>query len=358
MIHNYIIRLILVYGICLTLFSCNNILTVDTNPELEINLSKQSYKVGENVIFQINGNADQLSFYSGEISNDYDFREGRILDLGSYGAKMSFTSAVQGGSQEDQISIFVSSDFTGEYDVDNINKATWTEITSQFAYGTNTTFTPSNDVDITNAIKSDKPIYIGFKYRTRPQVANGFASTWMFQNLQLKSKAVINGSNPVIANQTQLSFQIIDPSKEVTPSRSLATSTRLTLLGNIYKDPQDPIYDPENPIYDPKNPIYDPTSPQYDSNANIPEFKPYIPDDPTNDPETVHWAISQGIIASQLDLGPDWAIPVKGLKTIMPKSFTHTYSMPGTYKVRFIATNSSIDESRTVHKELTITITE
>jgi hypothetical protein len=350
---------LLALGVALLIFGCEKKLGVDAAPNFDVILQKSEYQVGEEVFFNFTGTATTISFYSGEITNDYDHREGRILDLTDYGATFSFSSGVTGGAQEDQISILASSDFNGNYDnLSNVKQATWKDISALFPLGISPTFLNTTPQDISGELVEGKPLYIGIRYLTKPQKVNGLARTWMFQDMQIASTAFINESNPVIVNQTELAFQIVEQDKEEAPSRSAVSGTRITLLGNIYKDPNDLIYNPDNPIFDPENPIYDPGSPEYDPNAIRPEYVPYDENDPTNDPATEHWAISKAITVDKLDLGPDWAQPVKGIRSTMPDSFTHIYSTPGTYKVRFIATNSTIDESRTVIKELTITITE
>jgi hypothetical protein len=232
------------------------------------------------------------------------------------------------------------------------------DISDLFPLSTTATFLNTSPQDTSGLLVNGKPLYIGIRYLTQPQKVNGLARTWMFQDFQLASKAFINESYPVIANQETMAFQIVEQDKENIPSRSAISGTRITMLGNIYKDPNDPIYDPENPIFDPENPIYDPSSPQYDPNATRPEYVPYDENDVTNDPATEHWAISKPLMVDKLDLGPDWARPVKGIRSVMPDSFSHSYTTPGTYIVRFVASNSTIDEQKTVIKELTITITE
>ncbi|HYH55443.1 MAG TPA: DUF5017 domain-containing protein [Anseongella sp.] len=348
------------YLICAGLLlwsSCSKDLQVSEAPDFDVTVESPAYKVGENVLFRISGGADIISFYSGEVYNDYAYRDGRVVAVPDSGATLSFTSAVQGGSQENQLSVLVSSDFNGNYEsLETVKAATWTDITDRFTLGTSATFLASTPQDISDLMEAGKPLYIAFKYLTRPQAENGLARTWMIQALSLTSNALFNDANLPITDQVRAGFRIVDQDSVNTPARSLITSTQVRLLGNIYKDPDDPVYDPNNPIYDPNNPIYDPDSELYDPTAVRPEFVPYDPESPYNDPLRENWAVSSPINIGEVDLGPDWSIPVRGIRNEAVEEYSHIYTKPGTYKVYFVASNNTVDDVREVVKELTVTI--
>lgn len=339
--------------------SCTKELSVNDAPNFGVTLESSTYQAGEEVVFNITGNADVISFYSGEVSNDYTFKDGRIVALEDQGATMTFTSAVTGGAQEDQFSVWISTDFDGNYeDIESVRAASWTDVTSWFELGTSATFLASGPADISDLIEPGKPLYVGFKYITKPQAENGLARNWMIQTFTLTSNTLFNDVNVPITDQASAGFAIVDEDPDNTPARSQITATRVSLLGNVYKDPNDPIYDRENPIYDPENPIYDPESPAYDPNAVLPEFVPYDPESPYNDPLREHWAISRPLYTNEVDLGPDFSLPVKGIRNDAVAEYRHVYTKPGIYKVYFVASNNTIDVAKEVIKELTLTITE
>lgn len=335
----------------LSLIACEE--EVET-PDIQITTASTTYQVGQPVTFKIDGYADMITFYSGEPTNDYAYKDGRVVDISDGNVSLSFTSGVTGGTQADQLTFFASTDFDGNYD--NVGAATWVDITDRFTYGTSATFANSTVQDITDLVVPGKPIYFAFKYLTRPQAVNGLSRNWMIQTFALKSTVLFNGAAVTIADQANAGFRIIDPEPENAPVRSTITTTRVSLLGNIYKDPADPIYDPENPIYDPANPIYDPTSHLYDPNAVRPEFIPYDHASPYNDPELEHWAVTKPIYLNELDMGPDWSRPVKGISNAEVEEFQHTYLRPGTYTAHIVAINATIDGRQEVVKEFTITI--
>jgi hypothetical protein len=326
-------------------------------PDISITTESSTYQVGQPVTFKIDGYADMISFYSGEPTNDYVYKEGRVIDISDGNVSLTFTSGVTGGAQADQLTFYASTDFDGNYDnVASLEAATWIDITDRFTYGTSATFVSSTLQDITDLVVPGKPIYFAFKYLTRPQATNGLSRTWMIQTFTLRSSVLFNGAALTITDQANAGFRIIDPEPENAPVRSTITTTRVSLLGNIYKDPADPIYDPENPIYDPENPIYDPTSHLYDPNAVRPEFIPYDPASPYNDPELEHWAVTKPIYIDEIDMGPDWSRAVKGIANAEVEEFQHTYTQPGTYTAYVVAVNATIDEREEVVREFTLTI--
>ncbi|MFC7522758.1 DUF5017 domain-containing protein [Parapedobacter sp. GCM10030251] len=339
--------------------SCTKELLVGDAPDFDAALAAASYQVGEEVVFNLTGNADVIAFYSGEVANDYAFRDGRIVALDDQGATMAFTSGVTGGAQENQLSIWVSTDFDGNYEsIESVRAANWTEVTNRFALGTSATFLASGTVDLSDLIEAGKPLYIGFRYVTRPQAENGLSRNWMIQTFTLTSNTQFNDANVLITDQARAGFTIVDEDPENTPVRSQITATRVSLLGNVYKDPSDPIYNPANPIYDPENPIYDPESPEYLPGAEPPEFVPYDPESPYNDPLREHWAISRPLYTDKVDLGPDLSLPVKGIRNDAVTEYRHVYKQAGTYRAYFIASNTTIDDAKEVIREVTVTITE
>lgn len=328
-------------------------------PEIEITTESDTYQAGMPVRFNIQGNADMISFYSGEPTNDYSFRDGRTIDVSNSTVTLAFTSAVTGGAQANQLRLLASTDFDGNYDnLASVQAATWTDITSRFTFGTSATFLTSTVQNVTDLLVPGKPIYFAFRYVTKPQATNGLARTWMIQSLSLKSSVLFNNAEVTIADQANAGFRIVDQEPVNAPSRSTITTSRIALLGNFYKDPADPIFDPANPIYDPANPIYDRQSPLYNPNAVRPKFVAYDPNSPYNDPQTETWAISKPIMVDQVDLGPDWSRSIKGIANPKLEQFQHTYLTPGTYTAHFIAINATIDGQEETIKEISLTITE
>ncbi|NGM63047.1 DUF5017 domain-containing protein [Sphingobacterium sp. SGG-5] len=111
-----------------------------------------------------------------------------------------FRSSVVYGSQKNDLTMYVSTDFPGGNTLDDINSSTWEDITNKPTLSEGTSFVNSGDVDFTPFIKPGKPLFIAFKYSapatprptqrmwriTRPSFkhngANVNLSEWLFIN--------------------------------------------------------------------------------------------------------------------------------------------------------------------------------
>lgn len=348
----------------LSAMGCTKKLIVKDSPDFSVTTEATTYKVGERVQFKIQGGADIISFYSGEVYHDYAFKDGREVDVAGKGLTLSFKSGVApgtpAGTQKNQFSVLVSNNFTGNYtDLNSVKAATWTDITDSFTLGTSAKLVASNTADLSGFVVPGKPVYFALKYINWPQMDSGYARQWLIESFTLNSKDTLsNGAAITIADQVHTGFRIVDQNPVNAPARSQVTTTRVTLYGPVYKNPNDPIFDPSNPIFDPNNPIYNPDSTAYIPTAVLPVFVPYDPNSPYNDPLSENWAVSAPVLLDKVDLGHDWAVPVRSsIYAAKPAVYSYAYKTPGTYKAYFVASNNTIDESEQVVKEITITIT-
>lgn len=311
-------------GLTFIVVGCNTELDVET-PAFDVSVESTTVQAGQEVYFSFTGTADNIYFYSGELLKDYAYKDGRLINVADSGAVVSFTSAVTGGVQQNQLSVLYSTNFDGNYDdLSKVKAATWTDITSSFNLGTNATFLASGSFDISELLIKNKPICFAFKYITKPQQVNGLARTWMIQNFTVTSKGKLGPNTLTISDQWGAGFRIIDEKKENAPAQSVITSSRITLLGNIYKNASDPGYDPNSPF---------------------------------NDPLSENWAVSTPIYVNEIDLGPDLAKAIKS-KDTQSKGYGYTFSQPGTYQVYFVASNNSIDFTKEIVKKFEIIVTE
>ncbi len=318
--------------VLLILASCEKGLPEIEAPDFNVTATSATYKVGDVVTFDISGKADIVSFYSGEPLKEYAYKSGRVVDAANAGAEVSFRTIVVGGSQgtlsttvPPHLSVMASMDFNGEYNMTSIQSATWTDITSRFRYSVSpTVFAASTVADISDILATvpGKPVYIAYKYVTRPQAINGIARNWQIQSFVVTSKKDIGTPEmptiPTITNLLNAGFRLVDQNPVSAPARSSLTSTTLSLLGNLYR----------------------------------------AVDDPGNDPLSENWAISKAINTNTIDLGPDRPTAIKDqATTVVLTEHTYTYTKPGVYKAVFVASNNNVDESKEVVKEVTITIT-
>ncbi|HTF29459.1 MAG TPA: DUF5017 domain-containing protein [Flavitalea sp.] len=306
--------------------SCSKRLGEVKEPDFEVTTEKTTYKAGESVLFNFTNAADIISFYSGAAGNNYLFKDsGQIIPVADYGATLEFSTQLAGtGTQANQLSVWVSNDYDGKTDFASVKAATWTEITSLFKLATSTTILAAGTKDISSYFNAGKPVYIGFKYLTKSQVANQPARIWYVQSLLVKSLApLVNGQPVLITDHEHSGFQVINQFPVDAPSLSNIAATRITLLGNAFRIPAD---------------------------------STYVPGSPYNDPQTETWAISKALTKSPVTLARDFSIAVKGINTDVLPGFSYTYNAPGTYKAVFIGSNGNVEQTKTVIKELQLVI--
>lgn len=100
---------------------------------------------------------------------------------------ISFNTSVQYGSQSNNLSVLISSDFNGNYSLESIKSATWEDVTKKIKLATDKVLTESGDIDLLKNLVSGKPLYIAFKY-------NGQASAkpsqrgWGISNITINHK--------------------------------------------------------------------------------------------------------------------------------------------------------------------------
>lgn len=288
-----------------TIASCDSSLDVEAEPEFTVSTKKSTYKVGEEVLFNLTGNPGILTFYSGLFGNDYAFREGRILSVNDL--KLSFNSNVNYGSQANQFSVLISTDFNGQYNIGSIKAATWIDITDRFTLpATNNTYVNSGVADITDLRVAGKPMYFVLKYVYTPGTT--VARTWSIQGFNLQS----NTSNGLLTltDQVGANFGLYYSGPKEETGRSGITATTITLRGNTVAPPE----------------------------------------------VTEDWCISRAVDVGDVDLGPDRPESVKGYSEARRTTFPFVYDTPGTYKVYFTGLNVTKKETKTVQKDLTITI--
>lgn len=321
----------LLTGLLFFLVSCEKDLENVTTPTFDVSTASTTYKVGDKIKFDITGEANIVSFYSGETLKEFAYRDGRIVDATGKGATLSFSTSVTGGTQgllsatvPPQLEVKVSTKFNGNYTLSDIQSpsAEWTDITSSFKYSQNGTALGSGVKDISDLIVAGKPIYFAFRYVTKPQAVNGTARNWKITAFSVNSKANISVSgpavNPNVVNQFFAGFRLIDQNPVTAPIRSSLTNTIMSLWGNLY--------DPVN--------------------------------DPGNDPQSEHWAISRPISVNSIDLGGDKGVSIKEqMKTVALKEHIYTYTQPGIYKATFVALNVNLHNRKEIVKEITITVT-
>jgi len=302
--------------------ACDNTMESVDAPGFAVSADQTTYKVGDIVTFNLKGNPDIISFYSGESGNDYEYaNKDRYMDAS---VEFDFQTQVRSQTgpntycQDDQFHLYYSHDFafdgTNMADsINNVQSATWVEITDKFVMcplecSSNTAYKFSETLDITDLFEENKPVYFAFRYINRPYSQFGNGNIWRFSGL--KMNAVTPAGIVSLLSQNTANWKPIFIGEGWDKSRFTSTATVVTMRGPS-----------------------------------------------TNEVDQELWAISEGALLDT-NMGYDLAVAIKSAFEVPLKEYEHIYTEPGTYTVTFVARNSNIYEGKEVVKQLQITITE
>ncbi len=129
-------------------------------PSFNVSTSSLTYKVGDEIKFDFEGNPDNITFYSGEEGQKYEFRN-RTSVPGKL--QIQFTSWVDRGVRKN-LALKVTTDIIGEVDFNAVVAAKWDDISSEAIFSTGTDNTPSGIIDLSEYSDRGKPVTIAFVY--------------------------------------------------------------------------------------------------------------------------------------------------------------------------------------------------
>ncbi len=277
-------------------FSCDKELK-SPDIDFDVNTTQSAFKTGEPVKFNISGNAENITFFSGEAGSVYEYRN-RTKAEGT--PQFSFTSFRQYGIQENTLNVFASTSFDGKMD-ENIGSGTWTDITDKVALSTGADNTPSGTVDLTE-FDNDNPLYIAFRYLGFDQ-PNSAQRTWTIKNFVVQN-ILKDGTQMDVADMSNVGWREI----------SVKNSDRKWAIA-------------------------------------VDQIK--IGGGPANTPDNEDWAVTKPLNLSKVQ--PDIGFALKNITTKMTE-YEYIYDTPGDYVVTFIATNARVGEEKSVIKELNLKI--
>ena len=312
-------RIVLLTLLATLALSCSDRYTTVGKPDLKISLDGSKFYVDEPLTFSFKGDADIISFWSGEEGNDYEWRAtDRILQ--SEGV-LSFGTAFQAGAQwknqalpdEDSklISFLWSDDFDGDYSIEGIGRAHWHAVTDSFTIASArvdnarllNNATPSGDVYLKDLIPADAhlPLYFAFRY-----------------HIQAYYDSLANSRSRVAVS----SFTIRGVNADLNMNEVLVNNSTAgwTLVSSGYAD-ADKDYMPE-------------VAPSYI----------WFDCSTSNRAERFCWAVSQAYNPDySVNLGCDYAVGIKSFSDTPLNSYTYSYSKPGNYRVVFSSSNVASD---------------
>ncbi len=281
--------------------------------KLEVHTAKNSYKVGEQVLFHISGNPDQLTFFSGEEGHKYIYRE-RTKAI-PQAVTLEFASNRRYGTdaqQPNSLRLLVSQQFAGVYQPDAIKESDWADITAAFTLSgiqaNDATYVSSGQVDLSKLstlgfnLDANAFIYFAFKYRgttgsTQPR--------WWINHFSLNTETTAGVILPIANLQTAAWTSI---GLENSPVPWLLSSAGLRFQGG---------------------------------GATIGSNQV--------------WAISKPLDLTSVT--PDKGVALKNMSTRID-TYAYTFTAPGTYEITFVGSNSNVYGAYPAIKTVTLEVTE
>lgn len=281
--------------------------------DFEVAVTTANYKLSDSVQFNISGDPDNITFYSGEPGNEYDKRDFFSSDEGTL--TLQFNSQTRAGATLPRnISVLISTDFNGEYTEEGVKTAQWTDITNRAVLPANTASNAdvvSGEINLDDLKVKGRPMYVAFRYVSE-NAAGTAQRYWNMGRMFLINKVPGNVDFDITSTIEKGYFQVVEfqgEDNKWTINTGTASSHRLVHTANAIN-----------------------TQPDDD------------------------WVVSRGFQVFQTLGHKKNAVNVKSISDGTPKTFSWLYSAPGTYKATFIALNADSDTQKEVIKEVWVTI--
>ncbi len=177
--------------------------------DIEVTTEKETYAVGESVVFKFSGNADNIVFYSGEPGHSYDRKGAHFAENP---LKVKFRTATDGvlvdGKPDDNFRFLVSTDFNGVFDAENVRAAKWTDLTDSFGVAAEGGLvnTDSRELDLKELLPETAGVenpafYLAFRYFDKDPDAP-VKNRWVVRTYSVKSVGT-DGEETVLADKSQ-----------------------------------------------------------------------------------------------------------------------------------------------------------
>jgi hypothetical protein len=273
------------------------------SPTFDVTTDKTTYNINEPITFNFTGTADVVQFFSGAPGAEYKFKN-RTTVVGKPQIEFTTFREVPASMQAGTLSLLVSKDFANLLNTEDIQKATWVDLSSRVTFSTGANNTPSGTIDLSDQFEPNAPLNIAFRY-TAAKDAAAAQPKWTVRNVVISNVLADSTVVPIItqANMGWGAFSIL--------------GAQTWNLGTI-------------------------TAPVFTGGA--------INADANED-----WLISLPV---QLDRAQRvYGTSIKVSATTKLEKYTFAgYGSPGTYTVAFEVFNANKWETKTVVKELTITV--
>ena len=177
--------------------------------DIEVSTEKDTYSVGESVVFNFSGKADNIVFYSGEPGHSFDRKGTHFTDKP---LKVKFCTATDGalvsGKPDNNFQFLVSTDFNGVFDAENVRSAKWTDLTDSFGVASEGGLvnTDSKELDLKELLPEtaevENPVfYLAFRYFDKAPDAP-VKNRWVVRTFSVKSIGT-DGEETALADKPQ-----------------------------------------------------------------------------------------------------------------------------------------------------------
>lgn len=266
---------------------------------LNVALDKQVYQVGEPVTFKLNGNPDNIVFYSGEVGHNYAYKERYRADGDLL---INFNSWVRFGDIYHNLKFLVSSDFNGIYDKESVEAATWVDLSDKFRFSVGVDQTPSGEVNLKEYVgaEEDAKLFVAFRYEDEEKAVQ---NNWIIRSIALD--CVSNeGVRSNLATMPTMGWKVVD-FENPTVTWNTSSTSQIQINGGA------------------------------------------------NQPKNVDWIISQAFDVKKT--APDRGVALKNVSTTMDE-YKYVYTKPGIYEVVFETTSDWYNGSDHAVTKLTVEV--
>lgn len=269
-------------------------------------------KAGEQAEFLLTGDPAQLSFYSGEVGNAYDFKDVPRIDKVK---DMMFTFDTHNTPTEAvQVQLMFSTDFNGVYKYEDVREATWHDLSTRFQWAApapwQTNWQSSGTVSLVDMLEEGRPFFIAYRYVAPPVPEGAIPSrNWRTRSHALRVNTEY-GHTVDLASYASMGWKLVKKDTLLTSSSTVASTILLLAATSGHRL------------------------------------------------EYEEWGISKSFQVDEIDMGVDRSIPIKGYADMPLQEFRHVYTEAGTYTATFVASAKTAYNDKQIVKQVDIKVVE
>lgn len=290
-------------------------------------------RVGEPVRFALEGAAESVDFFSGEMFHQWEYVDKDRLSYSDI--LFSFRSQLQGGAQVHPLTVKVSTDFDGTYTEERILAATWTDVTARFTlptkiwtanngpttadrYAEKDRMTDSGEVDLSSYYGDSETLHLAFFYhidKYDASLKNSRTGVW-FTDIHAFSRE--GETRTEILRQVESDIHIVNGASY--------TDTTLSGWGATFTYGGETIY----------------------------PWRFWCANNPTGDRDA--YAVMSPLQRTKRNFGPDRPEQVKVSGGEMPGTFDYVFTEPGVYETTFVARIRTLSGETQIVRHFTVTV--